>query len=88
VSFTTSQAWKDIYGHSHKPLPKYLADESGRAPSILTANDADHTRFRKSLLHAFSDKALRAQESLIKQYVDMLVQKLKAVASSDEKADM
>jgi cytochrome P450 len=89
VSFTTAQAWKDIYGHGHKQLPKYIfSREPNRAPSIINADDADHTRYRKSLSHAFSDKALRSQEDLIKKYIDMLVQKLQLVASSSEKTDM
>ena len=59
-----------------------------RASSITIANDADHARYRKSLSHGFSDKSLRSQENLMKQYIDMLVQKLKVVASSNEETNM
>jgi cytochrome P450 len=37
----------------------------------------DHSRYRKSLAHAFSEKALRDQEPLIGKYVDLLIEKLK-----------
>ena len=95
VSFITTDAWKDIYGRSHT-LQKWtfpqLPGEAGKKqemdPSILTANDADHTRYRKSLSHAFSEKALRDQEPLMKVYIDLMIEKLKDVAESREKTDM
>lgn len=88
VSFITSQAWKDIYGHGHKQLPKWRVKEPGRAASIIDGDYKDHSRFRKSLSHAFSEKALRSQENIMKHYIDLLVQKLKVVASSKDKTDM
>lgn len=45
--------------------------------SIVTVrDDGDHSRYRRLLSHAFSDKALREQEPLIKQYVDLLISRL------------
>jgi cytochrome P450 len=45
--------------------------------SIVTVkDDADHSRYRRLLSHAFSDKALREQEPLIKQYVDLFISRL------------
>jgi cytochrome P450 len=44
--------------------------------SIIGSDEADHSRMRKNLSHAFSDKALRQQEPLIQSYVDLLVQRL------------
>lgn len=40
------------------------------------ANDADHTRQRRLLNHAFSEAALREQEPLMNKYFDLLIQKL------------
>ena len=40
------------------------------------AGDKDHSRIRSVLAHAFSDRALHAQESLIRAHVDRLVQRL------------
>ena len=48
-----------------------------KANSILTAVDPyEHSRHRRLLSHAFSDKALREQEPLIKNYVDLLMARL------------
>jgi len=45
--------------------------------SIVTVkDDADHSRYRRLLSHAFSDKALREQEPLITPYVDLLISRL------------
>lgn len=39
-------------------------------------NDADHSRIRRLLSHAFSESALREQEPLVTRYFDLLVKKL------------
>lgn len=44
--------------------------------SILSSSDGDHSRQRRLLAHAFSDKTLREQEPLIGLYVDLLVNRL------------
>lgn len=49
--------------------------------SQTTANDSDHRRMRRLLSHAFSEKALGAQEPLITRYVDLLMLRLKQQAS-------
>ncbi|KAJ5395169.1 uncharacterized protein N7487_009472 [Penicillium crustosum] len=88
VSFITAQAWKDIYGHGHQQLPKVLHSTSNPC-DIVSANDADHSRLRKSLAHAFSAKGLQSQEPIITKYVDLLIGKLKVLAdSSNPEADM
>lgn len=81
LSYINADAWKDIYGHrqGHAPMPKdtafYNRPPNG-AHSLITAERADHTRYRRLVSHAFSDKALREQEPLIKGYVDLLIQRL------------
>ena len=54
--------------------------------SILSANDADHARYRRLLSHAFSERALRQQEHLVQSYIDLLVDKLRKRASSPDTA--
>ncbi|KAJ5919048.1 hypothetical protein N7466_009991 [Penicillium verhagenii] len=82
LSFTTSgEAWKPIYGtrpgHSQKPKNYLFYQEPiGNVPNIINSNDADHTRFRRSLSHAFSDSSLRGQEPIIKGYVNLFIQRL------------
>jgi cytochrome P450 len=43
---------------------------------VTVKDDADHSRYRRLLSNAFSDKALREQEPLIKQYVDLFISRL------------
>ncbi|KAL8665269.1 MAG: hypothetical protein Q9168_007732, partial [Polycauliona sp. 1 TL-2023] len=50
--------------------------------SILTANDADHSRYRRLLAPAFSNRALREQEPILQHYIDFLVRRLREHASS------
>ncbi|OBT98661.2 hypothetical protein VE01_03550 [Pseudogymnoascus verrucosus] len=81
LSFTNADAWKDIYSHrqGHQPMNKDMSfynTPSNGAHSLITANRADHSRQRRLIAHAFSDKALREQEPLIKGYVDLLIQRL------------
>ena len=52
---------------------------------IIVANDEDHSRFRRTLSHAFSEKALAQQEGLLQGYVDMLVGGIKEVVSKEKK---
>ncbi|XHG05829.1 hypothetical protein AWENTII_009043 [Aspergillus wentii] len=87
VSFITADSWKDIYGHGHSQLPKVMSSASNPA-DIISANDADHTRFRKALSHAFSAKGLQAQEPLVIGYVDKLIGRLKDIAESSLPVDM
>ncbi|KAM3067504.1 hypothetical protein ACMFMG_011650 [Clarireedia jacksonii] len=87
VSFITAQAWRDIYGHGHKQLPKFqLSGINGL--NIISSNDIDHTRYRKAISHAFSAKGLQAQEPILKTYVDKLITKLEHPAKSQLPIDM
>ena len=81
LSYITEQAWKDIYGtrHGKKQLVKdrdfYIRLHT--TPDIIASNDADHSRMRRLISHAFSDHALREQENLIFHYFDVLIAKLR-----------
>ena len=80
-SFTDGAAWKTIYGtrvgHGQKPKDsRFYTPTIEGAPGIIESNDADHSRFRRLLSHAFSDSSLRGQEPIIKGYVDLLIQRL------------
>ncbi|MCJ1260956.1 hypothetical protein MMC22_000820 [Lobaria immixta] len=50
--------------------------------SILSANDADHSRIRRLLAHAFSDKALHEQQQMLQEYVDLLMRSLRTQAKA------
>lgn len=84
---------RDHGSHSERATSAYCSFISNELSLIprdeqIVGDDADHARFRKSLSHAFSEKSLRSQENLIKHYIDMLVRKLKVVASCDDKTNM
>lgn len=83
VSFITAEAWKDIYTHGHgdQQLPKVLHSTSNPS-DIISANNADHSRFRRALSHAFSARGLQAQEPILLGYVNKLIERLKEIAAS------
>lgn len=78
-------AWQDIYGFRtgrnkggdtfQKDLNWYPPAHDG-SRSILSANDPNHSRMRKNLSHAFSDRALREQEPIVQDLIDLLIQRL------------
>ena len=95
LSFTNAQAWQDIYGHhqGRQNFPKnplWMVVAENGVHSIITANDADHSRYRRLLSHAFSEKALRQQEHLLHAYVDLMISRLleKATPSNTAVADV
>ena len=93
LSFTQSQAIRDIYAHAPKkedfkkdPLNQQLPPNG--IPNILGANKENHARYRRLFAHAFSEKGLREQEPLIRKYVDLLVDSLRERAQSGETVDI
>lgn len=82
LSFTDPQAFKDIYGHRLGGGPEMsktdVFSRTIRAvpTSILNADREEHGRVRRALAHGFSDSSMRQQESMIVEYVDLLVQRL------------
>lgn len=85
VSFISGEtAWQDIYGFrtgKHK-TGAYLKDRTwypcpvNGEWSLIASDEANHSRMRRNLSHAFSDKALREQEGQIQKFVDLLVKRL------------
>ncbi|KAI2615220.1 cytochrome P450 [Hypoxylon sp. NC1633] len=89
ISFINPQAWRDIYGHGHAEFPKSYPKGINMDPNkIISANAADHFRFRRAMLPAFSGQALAQQEPLIRVYVDLLVQRLREVALTGRPTNM
>ena len=69
--------------------PVWYPSGADKRPSILVAPDDDHARGRRLLSHAFSEKALAEQESLLQSYVDLLISQLgKSAAATKESQDM
>ncbi len=83
LSYIAAEAWKDIYGsqagqaQNPKDRTMLIAPHKGMPDHIISANDDDHSRYRRLISHAFSAKALEDQQPLITAYVDLLIKKLK-----------
>jgi cytochrome P450 len=82
ISFNTAQSFRDIYGNRlggcfQKDRSHYISPANGVDHLLSAIDDATYTRQKRLLSHAFSDKALRDQEGLIRGYVDTLIKKLR-----------
>ncbi|KAH8424434.1 cytochrome P450 [Aspergillus melleus] len=93
LAFTNGDAWKAIYGtrtghgQKQKDLRVFTPPPNG-LPTIIQSNDADHSRFRRLLSHAFSEASLRGQEPIIKGYIDLLIQRLHEQSNGAQPVDM
>ncbi|KAI4162110.1 MAG: hypothetical protein LQ342_004280 [Letrouitia transgressa] len=81
LSYIGPGAWQEIYA-SRPQLPKStigLIPAHDGVPNLINqTNDAEHARQRRILGQAFSDRALKGQEDILKYYTDLLITKLKA----------
>ncbi|KAJ5618269.1 hypothetical protein N7528_006912 [Penicillium herquei] len=83
LSYTTETAWKTIYGLRKVEMEKNTQAGFSRpaindAHSILSADKANHSRLRRILAPALSEKAIKGHDDTIVKYVDLLVEKLGA----------
>ena len=69
------------------PKEVYIDPVNG-VHSLLTAGDETHTRMRRILAFAFSEKALREQESILRDYADLLIQKLREESQRGKLVDI
>ena len=78
LSIIDPVAWKDIYQNPNLYRPAIWRGKPPGADgdNLISASEADHSRFRKVLFPAFSDQAVRKQEPIIKGYVDLLMRQL------------
>lgn len=49
---------------------------NGVLSMVNANNEDDHSRMRRVFNNAFSDKALRQQEPLVRSYTDLLIQRI------------
>jgi cytochrome P450 len=81
LSFIDAAAWQDIYGW-HKGGVEFPKNRIWAQPapngvrSILSADQTDHTRMRRTLSAAFSVKALRDAYQLATVHIDTLLAEL------------
>lgn len=84
ISYANSKAWSDIFGnHPDRPGgmprdPSFVStvDDGSCIPTILSANNSQHTRLRRAYAIAFSNRTLLEQETMILENVNLLIQKL------------
>ncbi|POS75815.1 benzoate 4-monooxygenase cytochrome P450 [Diaporthe helianthi] len=82
VTFADEAAWADIF-QTRADTEQFLKDplwwgrQRGQPNSLLSAIDPEeHASIRMILAPAFTARALRAQEPIIHQYVNLLVERL------------
>ncbi len=77
---------RDIYGHGpkegHGSSPPKFWPRYGRPPNKVNGligmkDDAEHNRVRKIFTPAFSERALRQQESIFQKYTDQFARNIK-----------
>ncbi|PGH01390.1 hypothetical protein AJ79_07931 [Helicocarpus griseus UAMH5409] len=88
LAISRPEAWKEIMGNRArgeeefgKWMPFYRAIEDKDPISIINADRELHGRLRRQLSHGFSDKSMREQEPLIKQYIDALLKRMHGVCA-------
>lgn len=94
LSYTSSAAWKKIYGQKTPEFEKCL-DGRGIAPrslegvkGIINEDQERHSRLRRAINPAFSERAIREQEVFLQLYSDKLVSCLLRDAKKGEAVDI
>ncbi|KAI0205168.1 cytochrome P450 [Astrocystis sublimbata] len=83
LSYSSPQAWRDIYGHKKAGQPEFPKYDGFYRPfkwqprSLLAAERHEHGVLRRQMAHGFSDRSMKEQEPLIGAYVDLLISRLK-----------
>ncbi|RTE68029.1 hypothetical protein BHE90_017594 [Fusarium euwallaceae] len=85
LSFRSSAAYKDIYGHAAKGRPPFLKSKVfyNRGPSVthpdivFTRDPESHRLQRRSLSRAFSAKALHEAEVTIQEHTGLFVDQIR-----------
>ena len=91
LSYTGAQAWKDIYGYQRgrsenpKDLKFYTPPKNG-APSLAILDAEEHTKIRRAIAPAFSDRALKQQEHLFCRFADLLISNLRKVVATESES--
>ncbi|KAF3040909.1 hypothetical protein E8E12_006216 [Didymella heteroderae] len=97
VSYIEPEAWKDIHGHNTKGKSLRVIKDPGfyiesphlKEHSILSElDDGKHASLRKLFSHGFSDRALKAQEPLIRAHVDKMLSNIRRDAEIGREVDL
>ena len=91
LSFIKSSAWQDIYANRPqlpKPEKGSVISANGVRPIATITHTPDHTRQRRILSHAFSERALKEQQYILHDYSDLLVKRLRDQADAGVEIDI
>ncbi|KAI9667990.1 MAG: hypothetical protein M1821_000810 [Bathelium mastoideum] len=95
LSFIEPSALRTIYAERKKSCPEFRKNydtfnetRNQISKSIFLAGHEDHTRMRKVINPAFSDRALRNQEPRIQHIVQNLITKLEEQSTKDSVIDI
>ncbi|KAJ0103874.1 hypothetical protein J7T55_001244 [Diaporthe amygdali] len=88
LAFADPSSWKDVMGGGSKELAKwgeaYLIPEF-MAPHLQNTVDKEHHKMlRRAVAPGFSDQSLRAQEGLIRKYIENLIDRLRESCIAEE----
>lgn len=77
LSFIQPEAWASIMGHRKTGDAENPKAAHYVTPPLITGLDrTDHARVRRLMSHGFSSAALREQEPMMQNYINMLIQRL------------
>ena len=82
LSYINLEALKAIYGHRQpaegfRKNPAFFQPATNGVHSILTTEGDAHSRVRRTLLPAFSDKALSDQRDILQHFTSLLIRRLR-----------
>ena len=90
LTITESNAWADIY-QAKPQLPKdpfSFTPPLNGADTLFTAQGVTHQRMRRALANAFSDKALRQQNPIMQQYINLFMKRMRREVTKDRTLDL
>ncbi|MCJ1453620.1 hypothetical protein MMC28_003967 [Mycoblastus sanguinarius] len=95
LSYTSLEGLRTIYGHRQpgegfRKNPAFFQPATNGVHSILTSEGDAHSKVRRTLLPAFSDKALSEQQDILQHFTGLLIRKLRerVESSGDEAVDL
>nr|ULA45394.1 cytochrome P450 monooxygenase NecC [Nectria sp. HLS206] len=91
LSFIEADAWRDIYGHNKNELvkdPHFFGKTPNGVNHIGTADREEHRRMRSIFSHAFSDRALKKQQPLIRDFASTMVRQIEKQMKQNGKVNM
>lgn len=89
LSFVTPQSYRDIYGHVKHGEKRFLKNRwyQQDEPRITRIRDpVVHGQQRRALANAFSARALRDQEAVVHQFVNLLLEQLNSLGAGGKEA--